>query len=404
MESRISIREIGTKIQIKFEKKITKNIWKTILKTEDPEIIHAFIKEILEHIASISHQQENLIIKLSDDSTITIHEYQKLRENPLIKPIKRELQRRKGRERRKNYARALLVSAGILAGLVAVSKKDVKAESVSEQTIETDENMDASIKITKPQELLLAQIEEMQKELEKEKEAEKQSEETEPIIPTYSYEEFIPSLGTQANDERITEIHENYGELVEKYAAISGIDASIIECILAQEGGKNNGEVNASGAIGIAQIQYNQHIGGELTLYNKITGETEEFTVTQELLQSTEGNLKTGVAILQSHLDYFHGNIFLAVQAYNYGRSAMNKVLENTVERTGISRDELLYNPLVLTWIEDVQSYRNGNYGDPNYLDKVFSRYNENILKVVYQEEPTLINLEINTNTNEKSR
>ena len=148
-------------------------------------------------------------------------------------------------------------------------------------------------------------------------------------------------------DKKYTSVVENYGDTVKKYSDISGIGREILNCVLAQERGTHSTVPDGGGAIGIAQIQVNQHLGEKLTLYNVMTGEKETFTVTMELLQSVDGNIKVCVALLQSAWIEFEGNIFLMLQAYNYGEGAVDTV----VVRYGSTPEEINKNYKDLSFI-----------------------------------------------------
>ncbi len=204
-----------------------------------------------------------------------------------------------------------------------------------------------------------------------------------------SIKNAIPAFGEEDKDEKRSFVHENYGDIVQKYADISGIDSAVIECILAQERGEHSSEIEVHGAIGVAQVQYNVHVNQERSLYNVQTGETETFLVTDAMLRDLEGNIKVGVAILQTYLQQYNGNIFLAVQSYNYGTGAVDTALNQAAARTGISKEEMINNPECLVWIEDIKAYKDGTFGDPNFLENVFVRYTDEDLTIKYNQEPT---------------
>lgn len=210
-------------------------------------------------------------------------------------------------------------------------------------------------------------------------------------LENVNYQEYLPSFGTCSYDSKYLSVIENYGNIVKKMAEISGIDEDIIICVLAQERGIHSTIPDETGAIGVSQIQVNQHLGSTLTLYNVLTGEKESFVVTMELLQNIEGNIKTGVALLQSALIKFDGNILLALQAYNYGEGAVKTV----ISRTGYTVEEINENFRDLSWMEEVYNYsdKKGGYGDKKYIDNVLSRYPKDELIIIYGENPTTVNL-----------
>lgn len=203
-------------------------------------------------------------------------------------------------------------------------------------------------------------------------------------VEKISYQEYLPDFGMSCYDKKYTSVFENYGDTVKKYSDISGIDREILNCVLAQERGTHSTDPDEGGAIGIAQIQVNQHLGEKLTLYNVMTGEKETFTVTMELLQSVDGNIKVCVALLQSAWIEFEGNIFLMLQAYNYGEGAVNTI----VRRDGNTLEDINENYSVLSFLNEIYNYRNGTYGDKYYLNNVFMRYPSDKLTVCYGDHP----------------
>jgi len=198
----------------------------------------------------------------------------------------------------------------------------------------------------------------------------------------YIYEELL-SFGT-LDDGKVEFVEENYGDTIQKYSEISGIDSSLLTCIFAQERG---------------QIQYNQHVGYVRSIENVLTNEKENFQVTDELVKSLDGNIKTGTAILQNMIKEYNGNTLIALQAYNYGAGAMNQVLRNAEARTGISVEEMIQNPTCLVWLEDAKNYMDGTYGDPNYITNVLRRYKKETFTAIYQENPIIYE----RNQNQKS-
>ena len=205
-------------------------------------------------------------------------------------------------------------------------------------------------------------------------------------IPKISYTDYLPNFGNNTYDEKYNYVEENYGEIVDKYAKMSGIDPRIIKCILAQERGKHSSTIDEGGALGVAQIQVSYYLNTDLTIHNYVTNEDETFKVTWDLLKSVDGNIKVGTTILQNLLDFYDGNLFLAVQAYNYGAGATNQSIKKASEKHGYSKEYIINTPTNLFWLDGVQQYNRekGSYGDVDYLDHVFSRYPGNDLQVTY--------------------
>lgn len=226
----------------------------------------------------------------------------------------------------------------------------------------------------------------------------------------FNLQDFISEIGSKKDDARKQNVESEYGALTEKYALITGIDQELIECLLSQERGFHSSEKDAGGAIGVAQIQVNHHEGEKLYLRNELTGKTESFIVTTELIKDLEGNIKTCATLLQNKLDYYNGNTLVALQSYNFGYGAMDKVIENTSKETGKTIAEIINDPMNLEWMNYTQAYsdqyetRNGySYGDPSYIKNVMSFYNEDEFTIQYNKSDDNKTVTINYLENEKS-
>lgn len=382
MKNRIHIQEINEDIYMTIYQEIYENIWSRSLKTGNQEIIKDFIKNIKHHIQSSNIIDNKLNLTLSDHSTVKINNYTKLQEHPLILPLTKKV---KNKNIRIWSARTLLITFSLFAGLHSTTTK-LRAPFLKE--IENSQDLeDLNITINPIQQFKTVCMDYAPKFLEKESRSSFEEEIPLDQRKTYadiSYNEAIPSFGQNAYDERISFVHENYGEIIEEIAKETAIDPHLLECIYAQERTEHSSYLDPLGTIGIAQLQYSVHINRTKILHHVYTNEQEKFIATDNILRSLEGNIKVSIAYFQDMLIRYNGNTLMALQAYNYGDGAMNTVLRNAERRTGISKEEMINDPSCLVWIEDIKRYKNGNYGDPNYLENVLSRYNQEEFKASY--------------------
>jgi hypothetical protein len=96
--------------------------------------------------------------------------------------------------------------------------------------------------------------------------------------------------------------------LISKYAALYGVDASLVRAVMRHESGFNSGAVSPKGAQGLMQL-----MPGTAALM----GVRNPF--------NPEENIAGGVGYLRRCLDRFHHNVPLAVAAYNAGPEAVSK-------------------------------------------------------------------------------
>lgn len=100
----------------------------------------------------------------------------------------------------------------------------------------------------------------------------------------------------------------NYAGLIEAVSAEFGLDAALLHAIVSTESGYDPSAVSSKGAIGLMQVL-------------PATGRRFGFAG----LQDPRTNLLAGATYLKWLLERFHGNVTLAVAAYNSGESAVER-------------------------------------------------------------------------------
>lgn len=402
MSSRIKIIENHGMLEMTLERK-NDHKWSKICSTQNTNIIYEFFKKAKDDITNVIPRDEVTSIILKNNIILHISNDINWNDLDIFKPLHEGLIKYNKAKQKNAYKKRIRIKltlfAIVLFSVVNSSKVNQKASISFAKSIKLtdsleyldpndEEKLDDVIELTNDNDnnddiilpfednLRLMNIMNIMNE--------KNSE-------TIDYEEYLPSFNTCSYDDKYLGVVENYGDIIEKYAEISGIDQDIINCLLAQERGVHSSVKDKLGTLGIAQIQVNQHLGSTLALHNEITEETEEFEVTMELLESLEGNIKTGVALLQRALIKYDGNILLALQAYNYGEGAMDTVIRNS----GRTLEEINENYENLSWMDSVYEYSDnkGGYGDKEYLNNVLKRYPNNELTLIYGENPVTINV-----------
>lgn len=196
------------------------------------------------------------------------------------------------------------------------------------------------------------------------------------ISNTSMFEHAVPSQAqTMIDNVKNSEMGQYYA----KYGKMYGVDPNLLMAKAMQESGLQHNSFDPDAAYGISQIE-NTLFNSVIHVHNYETGQDEEILITEQGARDLETNIKYGAAKLQEKLRYYNNNIYLSLQAYNYG-GLIDLVIMRYGERTSKTREEIINNPNDLGWLEDVEYYHlnywdNSTYGDSNYI--------ANVLRYVY--------------------
>lgn len=161
-----------------------------------------------------------------------------------------------------------------------------------------------------------------------------------------------------------------YGDMINKYAKMYGIDSKLALAVATQERGIHSSITDKGGATGLMQIQNSAWIGEKLTAYNFETKKTETFIVTLDKIKDVEYNIKYGCMILQTVFNYMDYNPIAALQCYNMGYGNMMKILNAYSKDSNKTVKEILENHKDTKWL----NYRNLiKVGDQEYVEHVLS-------------------------------
>lgn len=159
-----------------------------------------------------------------------------------------------------------------------------------------------------------------------------------------------------------------YGQTIKKYSDIYGLDFRLMTALATQERGVHSSVIDAGGAIGLMQIQYNVWSNKELTAYNFQTDKYEKIIVDPEKLSDVDYNIKVGCMIFQTCMRDMDYNVLAGLQCYNMGIGNMNKILNNYALDTNKTKEEILKNQKDCGWLD----YRNIiSVGDQKYIENV---------------------------------
>ncbi len=184
----------------------------------------------------------------------------------------------------------------------------------------------------------------------------------------------------------------------EKMASIYKVPSQVMVAIGMQEAALNhnaclpNGKYYNGCAIGILQLE--QNCNNAVSAYNYISNFEENVKYTDDELCDIENNIQVGCMRFQQSIEKYNGNIYIAIQAHNYGEVMMDKALKCTADEKGIDVVELINNYQDLSWLKYVQDihdnpkkylefWQYGTYGSADYLSRILSYCPTD--KVIYQ-------------------
>lgn len=99
-----------------------------------------------------------------------------------------------------------------------------------------------------------------------------------------------------------------FSEIIKEASKTYGVDEKVISAVIKQESSYNSKAVSSCGAMGLMQL---------MPATAKSLGVTDAF--------DAEQNIMAGTRYLKQKIDEFHGNVSLALAAYNAGSGAVRK-------------------------------------------------------------------------------
>jgi len=185
-----------------------------------------------------------------------------------------------------------------------------------------------------------------------------------------------------------------------------GVDPYLYTSLLVKESGLNHDETIPGGkfyngyGVGISQLE--SPSGQEIKAFNYKTNQEEVIYETMENALDEKTNIKIGIMRFQKYLNRYNGNIYLALQAYNYGFGAIDLIVSVYADELNVTKEDI-YNSSDIGWmkfveeihsnpnmfaqimstktdehksaIEYLKNWNYGTYGDDNYIESVLTNY-----------------------------
>lgn len=192
-------------------------------------------------------------------------------------------------------------------------------------------------------------------------------------------------FGDRSRTDKAVYARSNYYDTFCTVGKDFGLDPELLLAMGTQEKGFHEAKSEPDGGYGLMQIQFDDVWKGETINCYKLNEDTGYFepykiVVTEDKIQSVEGNVEVACAIFQTYLlNFANYNIPLAVQMYNQGPGALKTIINAYCEDTGKTYEEVVNDPTDLGWTD----YCHLRAGDPKYLVKVKSWTAENTFKFI---------------------
>ncbi len=140
---------------------------------------------------------------------------------------------------------------------------------------------------------------------------------------------------------------------IKKYANKYMIDENLVIAIASQERGTHSQTMDDGGGLGIMQVQVSVHPDG--SAFSTVINDNGNIKKSQFVYHHNEyitldGNIEAGCALLQYYLNYFNGNMAMAVYAYNSGQGPVNNAIVAYASETGLSYESIMANKSDLDW------------------------------------------------------
>lgn len=259
-------------------------------------------------------------------------------------------------------------------------------------------------------------------------ESEEQKESFDKLIyqPSNLSADIVIECEERGYSDDVQNVVEKYGAYIADASLTYGISANLLTAMLTQE---SHGKVEDN----VMQILFKPNQDEVRKVYNFKECKWEKFVLTnnprkygndviiysEASIKDPYSNIMYAAGTLSYYFNqYFKGNIFAAVNAYNKGPNAQKEILKRASEEYELTVDDLLRDPhKVNVWIEfddnEGITKDDSKYiaGDPYYIEHVFQyatnadtdgvyikRMNENgtVTKVsahIYKKMPELINV-----------
>jgi len=216
----------------------------------------------------------------------------------------------------------------------------------------------------------------------------------------------IYNIGNELNEyglnKMVSHIEKN-GQAFYDASSKYGVDPYLLTAIAMAESSCNHvgtlpgGNCFNGNGYGEMQIE-NKNFGGTISAFNYQTGEYDTIQITKECVKDFYTNVQIGAMKMQKNLERFNGNVYMAIQAYNYGIGMMDIIVQKYADEIGKTFEEVTLDINDFGWLKYVDDVHYNpkkyvsNWEYPTYGKNV---YIQRVLKY-YMGEKVVNNLEDN--------
>lgn len=173
---------------------------------------------------------------------------------------------------------------------------------------------------------------------------------------------------------KLQELTNFCGDIIEYYSLRYGLPSKVMCAQFAQE---SPNVINGT-CENVCQITYDFFVGEEMhvPVYDEFgfTGEYDDFTITKEMLDTTEGNIMVGMAYNRMCVDKFE-SLATGLFTYNQGINALRnacKFYDLDINNYLGDENSIAARDLINKYYEEGLGKK---HGDADYLENVFSYY-----------------------------
>lgn len=191
-------------------------------------------------------------------------------------------------------------------------------------------------------------------------------------LDDYTLNKMISCMETDG--ETFLKAYNNYG--VDPYLLLS---IYMTETSLSHNSTIPGGSCYNGCAYGAMQIE-KTNIGETITAYNYQNEQYDTITITEDKLIDFDSNIQIGAMLMQNCLEQYNNNIYIAIQAHNYGKYAMDMIIQKYADEVGKTFEEVTFDINDCGWFKYVDDMHNN---PKNYFSKwKYSTYGNN--KYIY--------------------
>ncbi len=211
-------------------------------------------------------------------------------------------------------------------------------------------------------------------------------EETRNLQRNYNgYDNSKIMIGARVDPEKVEEIvYSNRGAIIMNVGHTYGIDPYLLMAKGLAESNLDHEACCPDGiyynGYGVGAFQLELPEGQIVKAWNYETESEDTLSITMENAINFSINAQAAAMYLQNRINLYDGNLYLALQSYNYGEEMMRVVIHDYAKQMGITEEDVKNNVNDLGWLKIVEDvHRNPN----NYYYRVFIGLDEKDPQVI---------------------